>query len=209
MVEIKHEFQDEVPAELRKLERLRPIQKFDALRSEDKEEVRQLLKKEQHGLCVYCERKLVSGGGRIDHIQSQDKHPELTFTFSNLCLSCFGYYPDDGKTKQHSCDQAKGNHDLGDLCPREGVNRLLAFNPATGTIGSTLASSDPKLTEIEKTLHLLGLQNIYLCNHRKQIHESLTALLAELGDDKDLLSYMSKEDEFYWTMANYFSRANS
>lgn len=55
----------------------------------DKAQVRQSLGEMQGTLCAYCESEVYSGG-HIEHFRRKNQlhHPELTFAWDNLFLSC-------------------------------------------------------------------------------------------------------------------------
>lgn len=57
--------------------------------------LRQAKASEQNGLCAYCECRLTGNDGallggvaHIDHFHRRSEHPELTFNWDNLFLSC-------------------------------------------------------------------------------------------------------------------------
>ena len=58
--------------------------------------------REQHFLCIYCERELAEGfpAPRIDHWYPLSERPQLALQWNNLYLSC---------TFVETCDAAKGN----------------------------------------------------------------------------------------------------
>ena len=56
-----------------------------------KDAIRQQLNREQEGLCVYCEDRLLEGEGHIEHIRPRNGvqgHTQLTFVYRNLAHSC-------------------------------------------------------------------------------------------------------------------------
>lgn len=201
MVELGHQDAHKAPPELSELQQQQPVRPWSDLRGDPKDLLKKCLADEQHGLCAYCERRLVTGGGRIDHIKSRHAHPHLTFSYSNLCVSCFGYYEEEGRQTKLSCDEAKGRISLGRVEPRPNANRLINFDPASGRLGCALPLGDPDYKPIKDTIELLGLQNIHLCNLRKTRYRALIRSL-ELGVDP--LTYMEKSDDFYWTLSEYF-----
>ncbi|MYA17233.1 MAG: hypothetical protein F4089_04060 [Gammaproteobacteria bacterium] len=72
--------------------------RFDEL---DKQKLRAEMYREQHFLCIYCEREIVDGypAPRIDHWYPLSDQPELALHWNNLYLSC---------TAEQTCDAAKG-----------------------------------------------------------------------------------------------------
>ncbi|MBF0154001.1 MAG: hypothetical protein HQL64_09710 [Magnetococcales bacterium] len=74
---------------------------FDRL---DKSKLRAVMLREQHHLCIYCERRL--GGNpipHIDHWRPLSRNPDLALHWKNLHLSC---------ANAETCDSAKGDQPL-------------------------------------------------------------------------------------------------
>jgi uncharacterized protein (TIGR02646 family) len=201
MVELDHQDVHKAPPELSQLDQQQPVRPWQDLQGDPKNLLKKCLTDEQYGLCAYCERRLVTGGGRVDHIKSRHGHPHLTFSYSNLCVSCFGYYEEEGKRSKLSCDEAKGSISLGRVEPRPNVNRLINFDPASGRLGCALPHNDPDYQHIKDTIESIGLQNVYLCNLRKRRYQ---ALLGSLMLGADPLMCIEKSDDFYWTLSEYF-----
>lgn len=202
MVELTHQDAHKAPPELNDLQQQKPNGPWSDLQGQPKELLKQCLVDEQNGLCAYCERGLVAGGGRIDHIKPRNLHPNLTFSYSNLCVSCFGYYPEEGRRSKLSCDEVKNNILLGVLEPRAGVNKLIRFDPSSGRLGCALTPNDPRHGSIIHMLEQLGLQNIYLCNLRK---DRFRALVGSLENGVDPLACLEVSDDFYWTLSEFFA----
>jgi len=56
-----------------------------------KQETKAALRQEQDGLCVYCERRVDTADGHIEHIKPKagpNAQAQLCFVYSNLALSC-------------------------------------------------------------------------------------------------------------------------
>ena len=75
---------------------------FDRL---EKPKLRSVMYREQHSLCIYCEKQIteVYPPPRIDHWQPISLKPALALRWRNLYLSC---------TTPDTCDSAKGNRPL-------------------------------------------------------------------------------------------------
>ncbi len=206
MVEITHQHQDNAPTRLRELEQTQPVPPWAELRGQAKNDLKKLLRQEQQGLCVYCERQLVKGGGRIDHIKPRDKYQHLKFTYTNLCLSCYGYYDEEGKSKKISCDEVKSNIELGCLEPGPGANESIELDPKSGKLSCSLPLDDADRQTIEATLESLGLQNRYLQEMRKERYNRLFNMI-KLG--RDPLQLLEKTVNFYWTLHAFFRKPRS
>ncbi len=74
----------------------------------EKDDLRDSLMKEQGYICCYCMQRIAPNAEKmkIEHRQSQKRHPELQLDYQNLLASCKG---NEGKAKhlQH-CDTSKG-----------------------------------------------------------------------------------------------------
>ena len=68
-----------------------------------KQKLRVVMYREQHSLCIYCERRIAEGhpAPRIDHWYPLSRDPGRALHWRNLYLTC---------TKPETCDSAKGNH---------------------------------------------------------------------------------------------------
>ena len=73
---------------------------FDRL---EKQKLRAVMYREQHALCIYCERRIVEDhpAPRIDHWYPLSRDPGLALQWRNLYLSC---------SKPETCDSAKADH---------------------------------------------------------------------------------------------------
>ena len=69
----------------------------------EKRKLRDVMYREQHSLCIYCERRVVEDhpAPRIDHWYPLSRNPELALRWKNLYLSCH---------KPETCDSAKADH---------------------------------------------------------------------------------------------------
>lgn len=113
------------------------------------ETLREQLRKEQHGLCCYCCQTLQTHV-TIEHLESRDSYPKLTFDYDNLLLSC-------QTSKQ--CDNAKSNQDL-ELTPlMTECDDEIKINLAGELTGKT--------DRANQAITLLNLNNAMLCNKRK------------------------------------------
>lgn len=69
----------------------------------EKRKLRTVMYREQHSLCIYCERRIVEDhpAPRIDHWYPLSRDSELALHWNNLYLSC---------PKPDTCDSAKADH---------------------------------------------------------------------------------------------------
>ena len=86
---------------------------FDNLPTNDKNELRDSLLREQGYICCYCMKRipekndlnLDEHGCKIEHFKCQNKNSNLELVYSNLMISCLG-----GESKpeyQQTCDSFK------------------------------------------------------------------------------------------------------
>jgi uncharacterized protein (TIGR02646 family) len=78
----------------------------------NKDELRDLLAREQGHICCYCMSRIrpTADGMKIEHWASQDLHPDLQLAHSNLFGACKGGEGRPGD-EQH-CDTSKGNREI-------------------------------------------------------------------------------------------------
>jgi len=88
---------------------------WDAVTSEDKEQIRNGLFDMQGRCCAYCEGPLDVLGQHIEHFRRKSHHPYLTFQWSNLFWSC---------DQRDSCGHFK-DHGAGVYSPNDIVNPCL------------------------------------------------------------------------------------
>jgi uncharacterized protein (TIGR02646 family) len=88
---------------------------FDAL---EKEKLREPLKKDQRGLCVYCERRIGNDRDPVEHWRPLSRAPRDALHWENLYLSC---------ATEGTCDDCKGDRELNLPWPTQ-----LAFERSIG-----------------------------------------------------------------------------
>ena len=129
---------------------------------EQKDELRQALAREQHGLCCYCMGRIQADGNRmkIEHWRCQDRFPASQLDYSNLLGACMG--GQNLRPSEQHCDTRKGNQDLSrnPALPAHCVERLIQYND-DGTIRSTDPVFDSEINDV------LNLNTPVLKNNRK------------------------------------------
>ena len=123
--------------------------------------IRQALSEDQYGLCVYCERKLDSRSGQIDHIRpkaGKNAHPELCFTYTNYAYGCI---------TNDTCGQKKKNGLL-PIEPAPDCNRRW-FLETNGALEPVIGQTRQEVHEVTQTRDMLGLnRNETLVRDRKK-----------------------------------------
>ena len=64
-----------------------------------KQEIKELLLKEQGFICCYCEEQIMAENSHIEHLQPKGKYPNLKSQYGNLLCSC-NYSKTCGYAKQ-------------------------------------------------------------------------------------------------------------
>ena len=138
------------------------------------------LRREQQGLCCYCESRVADGHGHIEHMEPRRHNPARTYDGSNLAISCNGgrvehcgrYKDDRHKNPHHAWDARRF------APPHDPATVGLFQYVDDGSIRATAA--DP--SKAEYMIGYLGLNCARLSERRKQ-HAS--ELLDALGEEPD------------------------
>lgn len=158
----------------------------------------------QQGLCIYCEQRLVDGGGRlvvndyqIEHVQAKSGAVGRVLDWHNLALACGGgtyrHHPDSSRVYttalNTSCGQTKGDGDLPTGCdPRTfpltdalvevGIDGRLSVNTQNCAVAGVAT------TDVEAAISLLNLDCERLRktrqDRRDNVNKWVVPLLAEL-----------------------------
>ena len=131
----------------------------DDLDSEDKDQLRRALVKEQRGLCCYCMGRISADRRemKIEHWHSRANYSTEQFSYRNLLASCLG---GEGKPKasQH-CDSYKGSDDLkwNPADSRRDIEKWIRYD----VTGNILSSNKELNCQLESVLNLnvVELQN--------------------------------------------------
>lgn len=140
------------------------------------------LNEDQGGLCVYCESKLASDAGQVEHIKpkrGRKAHPHLCFVYTNYAHSCI---------KPKTCGQKKKDN----LLPIEpGVDCNAHFALSTdGTIEPMAGLTRVQQHNVRQTRDMLGLNaDSDLVDERKRwLAQTILVLRVAPDDFKDFLS---------------------
>lgn len=140
-----------------------------------KDELREVLVRDQRGLCCYCMTRIKATGTamKIEHWRCQSRNASLELSYSNLLAACHGGHgqPED---KQH-CDTKKGDRDLkfNPADASHGIEQLISFE-----MDGTITSSD---TEFAAQLNDVLNLNLPLLKKRRK--EALTGFLKWWNDE--------------------------
>ena len=79
-----------------------------------KDEIREALYQEQHGLCAYCMRRIrpCRENMKIEHYRELSYYKEEALDYQNYLGVCYGGEKEDGKPHVLCCDAARGAEEL-------------------------------------------------------------------------------------------------
>ncbi|MCK4493979.1 MAG: TIGR02646 family protein [Methylococcales bacterium] len=133
-----------------------------------------ILKDEQQGLCIYCERDVEEDKTRLEHIKPQKRYPKLRFNYNNLVISCSGKDYCSNEIQAHqgfdidSCDHYKDKHydetQFLDPTQEQQIADYFYFDYDTGAINA--CSFEESANKAKYMIDLLNLDNPSLRNER-------------------------------------------
>lgn len=150
-------------------------------------DLRQNLRREQNGLCCYCESEVEDGDGHIEHMEPRSRNQARTYDYSNLAISCNG-----GHTEHcgHYKDNKSGHSWDAELFlpPHDPVTAGLFEYLLDGSVQAT--ANDPG--KASYLIDYLGLSCSRLTD-RRRAHARL--LIDTLGGqpDQDLVDWLRQE----------------
>jgi len=159
-----------------------------------KRQVKQAINEDQQQLCVYCERRLASIDGQIDHIKPKsgpNAHPQLCFTYTNFAHSCI-----NNKT----CGQKK-KHGLLPIEPEPGCNQQWSLS-TDGTIEPAAGLTRRQKHDVKQTRDMLGLNadSSLVDDRQKWLKNALEVLMTS---PTDFATFLQKSP-FRYILTNIF-----
>lgn len=138
------------------------------------------LRREQQGLCCYCESEVADNEGHIEHMEPRGRDQSRIYDYTNMAISCDGgtvehcgrYKDDSKKNPRHSWDAALFS------APHNPVTASLFSYLLTGRIVPATADS----ATANYLIGYLGLDCPRLNERRKQHARDL---IDTLGDQPD------------------------
>jgi len=172
-----------------------------------------ILDNEQFWLCCYCEKKVTLDGGasHVEHIDSRELNPPLTFDYKNLVVSCQGdtYNDIDFNKSKNTCGHKKPND----------FDKNLFLNPTIETDiqdyftyedNGIMKPSDKDKGKAKYTITLLNLNgdNNLLAEARKKVLIQLRNSIKNLNLSNDekknkIRLLLSKNDREYISFLRY------
>lgn len=170
----------------------------------------------QKGLCAYCQIRIDSSiGSHIEHIWPKSNHPEKTFQWDNLVLSCT-HSEEIRATRLAggvSCGHSNGKckwpaYDPRFISPSEAdCERYFEYRVSDGKVQPAHVLSQPEFERAEFTIKLLNLNCGRLCRMRKDILEEGYSIIQELKNDSVALAHFIdlELDEINKKLPSFFS----
>lgn len=163
-----------------------------------KDDVREELYFLQKGLCAYCQIRLDGDiGCHIEHVWPKHAHPEKTFDWRNLVLSCTHseHISLARQTGGVSCGHSDGKrawpiYNPMFISPMEpDCERYFEYRADDGTVIPAKDLSEHEVDRARYTIDLLNLNCRRLCRERKDMLEQGYRIIAELRADTDSLKH--------------------
>lgn len=130
-----------------------PVQRWDDVTCEHKQEIRASLEQMQGRRCAYCEGDLESLGQHIEHFRRKRHWPQLTFSWNNVYWSC-----DQTDSCGHYKDHGAGHYEIDDLiepCVHDPDLYLRFRSDGSISIRAGLSEADRRCAE--ETLRVFNL----------------------------------------------------
>ena len=161
---------------------------FDKLQNPEKEVVREALFNEQHGLCCYCECRIICDHTmvHIEHLYPQSLYSNMTVDYNNLLLSCNGQDLHENNSPCH-CGMYKDSHDP--------IDMISPLDPTCETHftcreDGTIDACDESDSKAKNTISYNGLNAPHLKRDRKAIFEVVFIEILELYTVEELRSFV-------------------
>lgn len=170
-------------------------------RSASRKQLKESLHIRQNGLCAYCEIALTTAdnpvGFHVEHVLPKEKHPALTFEYSNLVLSCFAT---GGEIKPDRFDPAPISCGHAALKSSNQFDETLFVKPTESNCGQYFSYElngevipHPNLNpaDAEKAEHTLTVLNLNCLRLKRLREETITKLyeiFSELQNDQEVLN---------------------
>ena len=184
---------------------------FDKL---NKDRLREVLVKEQHGLCVYCMSRIESvansdDGAVIEHWYPLSKSKEKALQYGNLFASCYGGQksPVQGRRRICCCDAKKQDSIIQvNPCDPYMMEHIMYYSDGRIDFMENYASPKDRKKFQDDLWHHLGLNGSIrndgtlladtateLVKKRKDAYQAAEAMLATLEMDGELTSERVEE----------------
>lgn len=170
---------------------------FDHLRV--KEDIKESLLQEQHGLCAYCMQEITPSSARIEHWKPLSKNTEDALEYSNMFAVCYGGEHAEEPSEEFAqgkgrkglcCDASKGDHDI-TLNPCNYSHMVRICYSDEDVFMSTQPRDETLNRDINDVLHLNGIirdgQLLYdtktnLVHNRREVYRSFRAYIDDLEE---------------------------
>lgn len=174
-------------------EKCQGVQRYDDLKTETKEDIRENLLKEQGYLCAYCMRRIHGPRDmKIEHYHAQnpeagERNDKSTIDYNNMLAVCLG---NEGRPFSfQTCDSHKGNTDITVNPFLERSIEQIKYQQGDGLI----YSDDQRINrDLDITLNL-NSERTSLKENRKEVLRSLQQKIKrDLGSSKGTKDYWQR-----------------
>ena len=195
MIEIKKNAE---PPELTKYKNT-PGARYDDMRSELKNHIKEQLLKEQGYLCAYCMRRISLNNSTIEHWTPRSKTDEkMKLQYFNMLAVCDGNANNKGSEKNHTCDKKRGDSSL-TVNPTDKTTLRDIKYTSDGFIKS---ENEIINTDINKTLNL-NCESVFLVSNRKNALTGFLEMLNKNHGNKKIEK--SQYEKYYKLFSDYDS----
>ena len=149
-----------------------------------------ILRREQQGLCSYCEIEISDSDGHIEHMEPRSRNQTRTYDYTNLVLSC------DGGTVEH-CGHYKDDRRHNPNHAWDSTRFAPPHDPATVTLFQYVidGSITPTSVDPAKSHYLIGYLGLDCARLTERRKQHARDLIDTLGDrpEPDLVDWLRQD----------------
>lgn len=164
--------------------RKRELSNWGEFPSADRKVVRDALAEMQDGCCAYCEGRLEGSEGHIDHFRKRADHPERTFDWSNLFVSCDAQVH-CARHKDGLRGSERPDYDLV-LDPCRDEPEMYLFFLADGRIVPRHGLTEEERKRADETIRVFALNEPGLVQRRRALAKEFLSTLKGMGSQDDV-----------------------
>lgn len=138
------------------------------------------LRREQQGLCCYCESEVADNEGHIEHMQPRRCSQSRTYDYTNMAISC------DGGTVEH-CGRYKDDRRRNPKHAWDAARFSAPHDPATASLFSYLLTGGiaPTTADEAKANYLIGYLGLDCPRLNERRRQHARDLIDTLGEQPD------------------------
>lgn len=138
------------------------------------------LRREQQGLCCYCESTVAESEGHIEHMEPRSRNAARTYDYTNLAISC------DGGTVEH-CGRYKDDRHKNPKHVWDAALFSAPHDPITTNLLGYLSNGAIAVTQVDaaKAGYLIGYLGLDCARLNDRRREHARNLIDTLGAQPD------------------------